>query len=181
MADVVFDGHGRPKPPVMAGELETLVGFLEYQRATLLWKTRGLGSEALARTIAASTMTLGGILKHMALVEDVWFSYMLHGRPRSEPWASVDWAADPDWEWRTATLDEPDALRRGLDAAIIASRRAFEEALAAGGLEQPAVRTRDDGSTRSLRWILVHMVEEYARHNGHADLLREAIDGEVGE
>lgn len=181
MSDVVIDEHGRPEPPAAAGEIETLVGFLEFQRATLLWKARDLAAEALSRTVAASTMTLGGLLKHLAFVEDHWFSHTLRGRPRAAPWATVDWVADPDWEWRTAADDDPDQLRRAWAATVEASREALAEALSEGGPDQLARGGRDGGPVPSLRWILVHMIEEYARHNGHADLLREAIDGEVGE
>lgn len=181
MVDVTIDEFGRPEPPAAAGELETLVGFLDHQRATLAWKARGLSSEELTRTVAASTMTLGGILKHMAFVEDHWFTHVLLGRPRSAPWATVDWGAEPDWEWRTAALDSADDLRRRWEEAVGASRRALAEALEVGGTDQVARGGKEGEQVPSLRWILVHMVEEYARHNGHADLMREAIDGEVGE
>lgn len=181
MSTIVIDAEGRPEPPESAGEVATLIGFLEFQRATLEWKTRGLAGDDLARTVAASSMTLGGLLKHLAFVEDHWSSYMLHDRPRSAPWSDVDWAADPDWEWRTSAADDPEALRRGWMDAVTASRASLDEALAAGGLDRTARRARPDGSAPTLRWILVHMIEEYARHNGHADLLREAIDGQVGE
>ena len=176
-----LDEHGRPHPPHDAGELETLRGFLEHHRATLAWKTRGLDAEGLRATTAATSMTLGGLLKHLALVEDHWFTRWLHDRPMPEPWASVDWQADPDWEWRTAAGDAPDELAALWRASCERSRVAVDEALAVGDLDQSARRRNEDGKAPSLRWILVHMVEEYARHNGHADLLREAVDGEVGE
>jgi len=75
-----LDEHGRPEPRGAAGEVPTLLGFLDYQRATLAWKCSGLDAASLRATTAASTMTLGGILKHMALVEYGWFSRSLHGR-----------------------------------------------------------------------------------------------------
>lgn len=176
-----IDDVGRPEPEPAVGELETLRGFLDFQRATLEWKTRGLDSAGLNQRVAKSSMTLGGILKHMAWVEDHWFSYFLHERPRSEPWKSVDWSADRDWEWTSAATDSPEALRSMWSNSVESSRRAVDEALTRGGLDQLAQRTWDSGEAPSLRWILVHMIEEYARHNGHADLLREAVDGEVGE
>ena len=176
-----IDDFGRPEPEPAVGELETLRGFLDFQRATLEWKTRGLDSAGLNQRVAASSMTLGGIMKHMAWVEDHWFSYFLHERPRSEPWKSVDWSADRDWEWTSAATDSPEALRSLWSDSVESSRRAVDEALTRGGLDQLAQRTWDNGEAPSLRWILVHMIEEYARHNGHADLLREAVDGEVGE
>ncbi len=179
MSDV--DEHGRSEPPVDGDERATLLGFLEYQRATFAWKCSDLDAAGLAVTVGASTMTLGGMLKHLALVEDGWFSEGLLGRPRSAPWSSVDFDTDPDWEWRTAAEDSPDQLRALWGEAVDRSRAAVEEALGAGGLDRMAARGWSDGRAPSLRWIVCHMVEEYARHNGHADLLREAADGSTGE
>jgi uncharacterized damage-inducible protein DinB len=178
----VIDDHGRPEPPIAAGETETLLGFLDYQRATLAWKCRGVDAAGLAVTIAASTMTLGGLLKHMALVEEGWFYRSLHGHDRSAPWDTIDWNADPDWDWNSAASDSPEELFALWEAAVERSRALTADALATGdGLNQLAKRTWPDGTAPSLRWIVVHMIEEYARHNGHADLLRESIDGETGE
>ena len=176
-----MSGTDRPEPPVDGDEVATLLGFLDYQRATLAWKCEGLDASGLRATLGASSMTLGGILKHLAAVEDGWFSEFLHGRGQQAPWDGVDWDADPDWEWRTAADDAPDELRALWQGAVARSRASVAEALAAGGLGQPARRTWPDGRTPSLRWILVHMIEEYARHNGHADLLRESVDGQTGE
>ena len=176
-----LDEHGRPEPPPAADETATLLGFLEYQRATLGWKCGGLDAAGLNVTIGASTMTLGGMLKHLALVEDSWFSRSLHGRDLQLPWDTVDWAADPDWEWHSAAGDPPDQLFELWHEAVSRSRASVSSALAAGGLEQLARRGWRDGRAPSLRWILLHMIEEYARHNGHADLIRESIDGLTGE
>ena len=177
-----LDEHGRPEPPAAAGEAETLLGFLDYQRATLAWKCSGLDGAGLRATTAASTMTLGGILKHMALVEYGWFSRSLHGREYAPPWDAVDWKADPDWEWRTAAEDSPEELFALWQRAVHQSRADVAAALNSGeGLGGLAERTWPDGRSPSLRWILCHMIEEYARHNGHADLLRESIDGATGE
>ena len=126
-------------------------------------------------------MTLGGLLKHMALVESHWFSRWLHGQDRQPPWDTVDWATDPDWEWHSAADDTPEQLLTLWQETVAGSRRLVAEALAAGGLDRLARRTWPDGRAPSLRWILVHMIEEYARHNGHADLLRESVDGLTGE
>ena len=126
-------------------------------------------------------MTLGGLLKHLALVEDSWFTRWLHDRPMPEPWAGVDWRSDPDWEFYSAADDSPEELLELWERSCRRSDAAIDEALADGGLDQLASRRGEDGHAPSLRWILVHMVEEYARHNGHADLLREAVDGQVGE
>lgn len=179
MTDI--DDHGRPEPPLAGDEIGTLVGFLEYQRATLGWKTFGLNSAGLQSTVGTSTMTLGGIVKHMAFVESNWFSQWLAGQERAAPWNAVDWQADPDWEWHSAANDSPDELHDLWHDAVAQSRSLLNEALAHGGLDQLARRTWPDGRAPSLRWTMVHMIEEYARHNGHADLLREAVDGETGE
>ena len=176
-----LDEHSRPEPPLDGDETATLLGFLDYQRATLAWKCAGLDAAGLNTAVAASTMTLGGMLKHMALVEDGWFSRSLHGRDYQPPWNTVDWKADRDWEWHTAALDAPEQLRDLWQDSVTRSRACVDRALAAGGLDQMAKRTFPDGSAPSLRWILCHMIEEYARHNGHADLIRESIDGETGE
>jgi len=177
-----LDEHGRPEPPVAAGEAATLLGFLDYQRATLAWKCSGLDAAGLRATTAASAMTLGGILKHMALVEYGWFSRSLHGREYMPPWDAVDWEADRDWEWRTAAGDSPGELFALWQRAVERSRAEVAEVLDSGdGLGRLARRTWPDGRSPSLRWILCHMIEEYARHNGHADLLRESIDGATGE
>ena len=181
MSPVEIDEHGRPLPEMAADEVTTLLGYLDYQRATLAWKCGGLDSAGLRATVGASTMTLGGLLKHMALVEDDWFQRDLLHRPMPEPWASVDWVADRDWEWHSASGDTPDELRALWTEAVERSRAATAEALAAGGLDRPAQRPWHDGRPPSLRWILFHMIEEYARHNGHADLIRETVDGLTGE
>ena len=175
------DEHGRPEPPLAADETATLLGFLDYQRATLAWKCEGLDATGLRATVAASSITLGGLLKHLAYVEDSWFSQSLHGRDKSPPWDRVDWKADPDWEWHSAVEDSPEQLFALWQDAVARSRSLVAEALADGGLERLARRTWPDGSAPSLRWIVVHMIEEYGRHNGHADLIRESVDGSTGE
>ena len=178
--DRVIDNVGRPEPPVGSGEIEMLLGFLDYQRSTLEWKTRGLDATGLAQRVSPSSMTLGGILKHLAWVEDHWFSYFLFNVDRSEPWKSVDWSADQNWEWNSASSDSPEDLRALWSLACERSRENVRSVISAG-LGQRAVRTWPNGESPSLRWIIVHMIEEYARHNGHADYLRESVDGETGE
>jgi uncharacterized damage-inducible protein DinB len=176
-----LDEQGRPEPPLAADETATLLGFLEYQRATLAWKCAGLDAAGLRATVGASSVTLGGLLKHLAYVEDGWFSESLHGREQRPPWDTVDWKADPDWDWHSAAEDSPEQLFALWRDAVARSRSLVAEALADGGLERLARRTWPDGRAPSLRWILVHLIEEYARHNGHADLLRESVDGLTGE
>lgn len=179
MTDV--DDHGRPEPPLAADETETLVGFLDYQRATMGWKCADLDAAGLRAIVPPSSMTLGGLLKHMAYVEDNWFSKWLHGRDPEPPWDTVDWEADRDWEWHSAADDTPEQLLTLWQDAVARSRALVTDALADGGLDQLARRTWPDGRSPSLRWILVHMIEEYARHNGHVDYLRESVDGLTGE
>ncbi len=175
-----LDEQGRPEPPSAADETATLLGFLEYQRATLAWKCAGLDAASLGATVAASSMTLGGMLKHLAYVEDLWCSRRLHGRDPEPPWDTVDWAADHDWDWHSAAEDTPEQLMALWQDAVARSRSAVTEALAGGGLEQ-LVRYIPWSESPSLRRILIDMIEEYARHVGHADLIRESVDGLVGE
>lgn len=177
---MTIDDVGRPEPPIASGEVETLLGYLDYQRATLEWKTRGVDAAGMSLQVARSTMTLGGLLKHMAWVEDHWFSYFLFDIERSEPWRSVDWSADNNWEWNSAAKDSPEDLRE-LWGDFVARSRANVQRVIGNGLDQLASRRWPNGESPSLRWIVVHMIEEYARHNGHADMLREAVDGETGE
>lgn len=159
-----------------ADEFTTLTQSLDLQRAILRWKCAGLDADAMAATPTASTMHLAGLLKHLTVVEEGWFAHHFAGQDHSEPWASVDWAADPDWEWRTAADDDPDEL---LATHAVACDRSRSVVAAASSLDQRAVGESHRGPV-TLRWILVHMIEEYARHNGHADLIREGIDGAVG-
>jgi uncharacterized damage-inducible protein DinB len=170
-------------PPLRAGEAATLRAFLDHHRATLRWKTAGLTAAQLRTPLPPSTMTLGGLLKHLAYVEDHWTGVVLHGAARRPPFDTAPWADDPDWEWHSAAGDDPAALRALHDDAVAASDRALDAALAGpDGLETLSVREdRHGGGRFSVRWVFVHLVEEYARHNGHADLLREALDGLVGE
>ena len=176
-----IDEQGRPEPPLAADEADTLRGFLDFHRATFAWKCSGLDAVGLQTSVASSSMTLGGMMKHLALVEESWFGVRLMKQDSLPPWNAVDWDADPDWEWRTAAEDSPEELFALWQRAVEQSRADVAQVLDSGdGLGRPAKRTWSDGRSPSLRWILCHMIEEYARHNGHADLLREAVDGTVG-
>jgi uncharacterized damage-inducible protein DinB len=181
MADTV--APPRADPPLRVGEVETLRAFLTYYRDTLKVKCAGLDQAQLAQPLAPSTMTLGGMMKHLALVESNWFNDVFLGQPALEPWASVDWDADRDWEWHTAADDSPMELFRLFDEAVADSDRILDESLAGpDGLDALSVLESRRGKGRfSMRWIVVHMIEEYARHCGHADLIRESIDGQVGD
>ncbi|TFB98946.1 DinB family protein [Cryobacterium sp. HLT2-28] len=170
-------GMDRIDPTPAADEATTLAQFLDYQRATLLGKAEGLDAAGLSRRLPPSTLTLGGLLKHLALVEEHWIQVRFLGRPEQEPWVSVSWEDDPDWEFRTAAQDDSEALRELYRTACDHSRAAVA-GVDLGALSAGVNRA---GEHWSLRWILVHLIEETARHNGHADLLREAVDGTVGE
>ena len=176
-----FDKNTRTEAPIRADELTALRGFLDYHRDTFRWKCSGLSQEQLARTHPPSTMTLGGMMKHLALNEVGWFGSTLAGEGYPAPFDGIDWAADPDWEWRTARDDGVEELRALYDDCVRRADVSIDEALARGGLDAESVEQSSTQGAFSLRWILLHMIEEYARHNGQADLIRESIDGETGE
>src|SRR5699024_187629 len=119
-----------------------------------------------------------GILTHLAWVEEHWFTGMFLGQVLPEPWARADWTVDPDWEWSLAARQSPAQNFALWQQAVARSRDTLTRA---DDLDALASRGWPDGQRPSLRWIVVHMIEEYARHNGHADLIREAIDGSTGE
>jgi uncharacterized damage-inducible protein DinB len=167
-----------PDPPLAAPERDTLVSFLDYQRAVIIDKVGGLTKEQLATPRAPSEMSLLGIVAHLAIVEDSWFSDVFAGNGMREPWASIDWKADRDWEWHNVEAFDPDEVVEMYREAIAASNRITADA---ASLDELSVETNRDGEHWSLRWILVHMIEETARHAGHADLFRESIDGETGD
>jgi hypothetical protein len=175
------DDQTHPEPPVAGDETATLLGSLERQRATLAWKCGELDADGLRATVGVSAITLGGLLKHLALVEADYFAGRLHGRDPGPPWNEVDWDATPDWEWQSAAEDTPEQLYALWQGTVARSRALVAEALANGGLDQLAQRTWPDGRAPSLRRILIDLIEEYARHVGHADLIRESVDGLVGE
>jgi len=169
------------EPPVAGGdEVATLLGALERQRATFAWKCGGLDEAGLRATVGASTVTLGGLPKHLAWVETFYFSVRLHGRDPVPPFDTVDWENDPEWPWYSAAHDPPAELTALWERAVAASRAGVAEALADGGLDR-LVRWSPWPERPSLRRSLIDMVEEYARHVGHADLIRESVDGLVGE
>ena len=170
----------RTDPPRSADEVTMLRSFLDHFRATVRRQAEGLTEDQLASTLAPSDLTLGGMLKHLAFVEDYWFSYHLAAQEYPEPWASVDWDSDPDWDWHSAAGASYDELVALLDEATGRSEACLDAALARDpDLGQLVARPRrpERGGTASVRWVLVHMVEEYARHCGHADLIRQSIDG----
>ena len=172
----------RVHPPTASDETTSLLAWLDYHRATLRQKADGLTQEQLAQRLPPSELTLGGLVKHMALVESSCLSRVFLGKPMIAPFDSVDWEADEDWEFHSAAQDTPEELAALHDASIAASDAILREALAQGGLDSRSARpSRHTGEHFDLRWILTHLVEEYARHNGHADLIRESVDGETGD
>jgi uncharacterized damage-inducible protein DinB len=165
----------RVDPPYEAGEKTMLLAFLDYHRATLRWKCENLTLEQLAtRAVPSSTLSLLGIVRHIAEVERAWFGRVEGVR---RPWIYAT-EAEPDLDFDGAIAD-PEVVREAYatwDAEIEHSREVAERT----PLEATFIHSRVSEPI-SLRWVLMHMIEEYARHNGHADLLREAIDGATGE
>jgi hypothetical protein len=163
----------RPDPPFTGDERTMLPVWMDYQRSTLLWKCELLDGEALARrTVPPSPLSLLGIVRHMTLVEWSWFEEVFAGRPTPAP-ISTEHDRDADWNDLdpARAMDDLASFQRQCEVSreIVARASSYDEL---------AANSRD---TLCLRWIMVHMIEEYARHNGHADLLREQIDGAVGE
>ena len=176
-----FDVDARVEAPLHGNEVEVLRGFLAHQRDTLRWKCSGLTQAQLGQRLAPTTMTLGGLMKHAALVESQWFDHWFRGLDFAPPFDDLDWEADGDWEFDSARDDSPQELRALFDAAVRRSDAVVDDALTGAGLDTESVRTSPQtGETWTLRWILVHLVEEYARHNGHADLIRESVVGQTG-
>ncbi|MGW5669194.1 mycothiol transferase [Micromonospora sp. NPDC003776] len=171
--------HGYPEPPAIGDEASTLLGSLERQRATFEWKCSGLDREQLTRRLDTSELTLGRLLKHLAYMEDINFTRDLAGAELPRPWLDVDATARSSWVFVSADADPPETLYQLWYDAVDRSRSAVRYALDHGG---PQARYRFGASQEaSVRRLLVDMIEEYARHTGHADILREAIDGRVGE
>jgi hypothetical protein len=173
----------RADAPLRADEATTLRAFLDHHRDTLRWKCSGLTQEQLAQPLPPTDMTLGGLMKHIAIVEQSWFEDDFEGGGLMPPFDTADWDSDRDWEWHTARDDSPEELFALLDEARRRSDVVLDEALAPGGVGLDGLSAAEAPNGRgrfSLRWILLHMIEEYARHNGHADLIRESIDGQTG-
>jgi uncharacterized damage-inducible protein DinB len=168
----------RSDPPETGDETTVLTAYLAFQRETVLGKTDGLTRGQLAQPHPPSSLTLAGLLHHLALVEESWAVERFAGQPMPEPWAAVDWDATPDWEFETAVDLEPEVLRERYREA---GRRTDAVVAAAGDLDALSAQPLRNGNRFSLRWMLLHLVEETARHAGHADLLREAVDGATGE
>ena len=169
------------EPPLAGTETEHLVGALDRLRTTFRWKADDLDAAGLQTRIGASSLTLAGLLKHLAAVEDYIFTTKLTGEPIGTPWDATDWGGENDWEFTSAADDTPAQLYALWDGAVERSRTRLNAALADGGVDQLVHVSAPDGRRASLRRLLCDLIEEYGRHTGHADLLREAVDGLVGE
>jgi hypothetical protein len=148
---------------------------------TFRWKADGLDAAGLQARIGVSALTLGGLLKHLARVEDEIFTRKLTGEPMGAPWDTEAWGGENDPEFVPAAADSPERLYALWDGAVARSRVRLVAALANGGPEQLVHMATPDGRHANLRRLLCDLIEEYGRHTGHADLLREAVDGRVGE
>jgi hypothetical protein len=176
-----FAPEDRTDPPPAADEAATLLGFLNYQRDTLRWKCSDLDAAQLATPLPPSELTLGGLLKHMAVVEAGWLNQYFAGGIERPSWFDELDRDDPEWSFTSAAAVTPEQLFAWFDESIAVSDRVIADALAGPDGLSALSEEAEDGQATSLRWILCHLIEEYARHNGHADLIRESIDGVTGE
>jgi hypothetical protein len=164
----------RSLPPREAGERETLTAFLDFQRATLAVKCAGLTAEQLRiAAVPPSNLSLLGLVRHMAEVERNWFLPVLAGEPMASIFAP---GLDPEPSFAEVADADPDEA-----LAAWAAECDHARSLVAAAPSLDVAGDRDGRGTFSLRWVLVHLIEEYARHNGHADLIRERIDGATGQ
>ena len=169
-------------PPFNGDEAAAVFGALDRQRTTFRWKCADLDAAGLSATMASSKLTLGGLLKHLAVQEDYCFQVKILGAPMPAPWDLTVWETEgDDWEFDSAASDAPDELYSLYDTAVARSRAAVEDTEQRGGLDSAAAISLPDGSPVNIRRMLMDLIEEYGRHTGHADILREAVDGRVGE
>ena len=169
------------EPPFAGSEVEHLLGALDRLRTTFRWKADDLDAAGLKTRVGASSLTIGGLLKHLALAEDFQSTTKLSGASIGAPWDTTYRDDVPDWEFASAADDPPDRLYELWDDAVERSRARFDAAVADGGLDQLVHVCAPDGRHANLRRLICDLIEEYGRHTGHADLLREAVDGRVGE
>ena len=168
-----------PWEPPLAGTDETaLLGAVDRMRWTFRYKIDGLDHAGLNSTVGASDLTLAGLTKHLAAQEEYMSTVKMLGGELGQPWTDWGWDGSNDWEFTSAGEDSPEQLYELYDEPVARSRARTEAFVAAGGLDQPVAV----GQGRvNLRRLVVDQIEEYARHVGHADLLREAVDGRAGE
>jgi len=168
------------EPPFNGDEASAVFGALERQRTTFRWKCADLDDHGLRATTAASRLTLGGLLKHLALIEDYYFQVKILGEVMPRDWDDADWNTD-GWEFDSAADDDPATLYALWDKAAARSRAAVDQIVSRGGLDAAAAQKTSDGDPVNVRRLVLDLVEEYGRHTGHADILREAVDGRTGE
>jgi Protein of unknown function (DUF664) len=168
------------EPPLAGTEVEALLGSLERLRGYLLWKCGGLDDAGIRATLGPSTLTLGGLLKHLAAVEATTFSWKLHGRRPFPPFDEANWD-DEGFHLRVEDDDTPESLETLFQESVARGRELVAEAIATGGLGGEADVSDDEGDHPNVRRLVLDMIEEYGRHVGHADLIRESVDGLVGE
>ncbi len=170
------------EPPIDGTEAEHLVGALGRMRATLRWKADGLDEVGLRHRLPSSHLSLGGLLLHLAMGEDYYLTTKLRGEELVEPWRSLGHDGTDEWEFTTEAFSAAETYAI-FDEAVVRNTARIEAALAEGGGGPDLVAHVDDGNGNHprLRRLLVDLLEEYSRHTGHADLLREAVDGRVGE
>jgi hypothetical protein len=169
------------EPPLSGGEVEHLLGALDRLRWTFRWKADGLSSDGLTARLGPSTLTLGGLLKHLAAQEDYAATHKLTGSPMPSVWDDNGWDGDNDWEFSSAAGDPPESLYALYDGAVARSRTAWTAFLDQEGIDRQVHVAEVVGQPVNARRVLCDLVEEYGRHTGQADLLREAVDGRVGE
>lgn len=174
--ELTSDAPELPAENRNADEATTLLDMLGFYRVVLVRKSWGLSPEQLQASPLPSTLSLARLLSHMAFVEDHWFHHCLGGHPVTQPWVDLDFETDADAEMALGEQLPYSALLELLATSIDRSNRVVAEA---DGLDTTGRGELGDGV--SLRWILVHMIEEYARHVGHADLIREAIDSQTDD
>lgn len=156
-------------PPLYGDEREMLISFLDVQRDTLLWKLEGLSEEQLTLVHQPSGMCLLGLLKHLIRVEGIWFQHRLKGE-------ELNGLPNDDTGWVPAPSENSTVLLEQFESAWRTSNAIAREL----ELDTRAMITSERFGAVSLQWVLLHMIEEYARHCGHADFLRESIDGRTG-
>jgi hypothetical protein len=165
------------EPPLAGDEVSHLIGALDRLRATFRFKADGLDEKAMRVTIGASSLTIGGLLMHLASVEDWASTKKITGEEPGPPWDS----RRPHDQFDVADDVRARDLYALYDGAVERARARTQAVIANGGLDQSIYMSDGEGHHASLRRALFDLVEEYGRHTGHADLIREAIDGRVGE
>lgn len=166
------------EPQHAADERTTLCEFLDYYRGVLLRKVDGLDDHQARNRISPSKMDLLGLVRHIALVEQWWFGTVFAGIDEPELWFDP---ADSDRDWHHTPSDTLAEALAEYSRVVAQARQIVSGTTSLDQLSAVAAGPPEHRSHRSMRWILVHMIEEYARHCGHADLLRERIDGSVGD